>query len=348
MTPRLLDPEDILEPFLAREQHTAGSYQFENVLPQTYLLDISHRSVRVQQQLVVADTTQIQVVFPEEHHLSYRLMDRRGLFLEDATLQVERETRSLVYERVSSSGDLLLPPGTYTFSVTTDAGEVGKRSLLIQSDCSRDLITSAEPWYPFLFLLIIVGGAAIGILQSIRKQAWMHVFLIASMGLLLDSFLFPWWSLSGATKSVETASTLYLLPFQLVSITADETFVVGVLETLPDLLVLMQQSLVVLLGAALVFVMLSMVLCFHKKKMLAGSIVCSAVCLGVFSYGISEYVRVGVGGLVGQNTIEVIVAGSSAQYMVEVMWGPTGGFVCVLAALVIQIGLLLWLLRKKR
>ncbi len=330
LTPRLTSSEMQIPTMISPAQTSGNSFQFTRLPPSTYQLQIRYKSFTIDKEITIpSDDTSI--VFPAVYPVSFHVYDARGSALGNAGVEM---SRGGVTRRVTSNGseaDFSVPPGLYTIKVMIQDTVIGQRSLLVMNDRSVDLITKQEPILPVILLVISSLIMVIGILIGIKKKDLAYPLILLIIGIMILSFVFPWWSLQGVSRDVQTTSSLYLLPFAFVSTTIAPQVIAGELSFVPEIFSTAMLVIPIVSGIIIILLILHLLL----KRMLGkkwkillrlGTLVLLGGCLVLFVYAMSAFAEVGVGSFIGQGSIDISIQGQDGAFPVHSQWGPTLGF----------------------
>jgi hypothetical protein len=249
---------------------------------------------------------------------------------------------------------VLLPPGVYLVTVLSDGAVVGQRSLTVSSQRSVDLITTQEPLFPLLVVILSCIIVVIGVVWGIVKKDVLPVLLFLVVGLLVVSLVFPWWSLQGSSSGVETSSVLYTLPLDLLTATKTAEVLAGERAFIPDVFTMVITVMLALMVVSGVCALGSLMVRQLRKKRwqmicLVSAVVLLFGSLVLFYSAMSAFTEVGVGSVLGQGTVEVSVQGSDAVVPVICSWGPGVGFwVSVISLVVLLCTSILLVLKIKK
>jgi asparagine N-glycosylation enzyme membrane subunit Stt3 len=183
----------------------------------------------------------------------------------------------------------------------------------------------------------------------------MYFLLLFTIGLLIMALFVPWWSLQGSSSNIETSSTFYLIPLNLVSITTTPQVIVGELSFFPEIFITIMMIIPILtIIVSLLAVSVLVVKKIQKKQwqslLFVGALALLLISLVLFIGAMSAFAEVGVGSFIGNGTLDISIQGTEEFAPVLCQWGPGVGFwlymtsgVLLLVSLIIQ----LYLKKKK-
>lgn len=335
-------------------QNTLNSFQFSNLLPATYLLQIQYKSFVIEKEIQIPSTDE-SLVFPAEFPVSFHVVDSRGTTLEGVSLQVSRSGKS--QESVSNGTFTVfsLPPGTYIVKVISQGDVIGQRVLHVAGERSVDLITNLESMFPLISLILACGLIFLGVVFSIRKKELLYFLLFFAIGLLIIALVSPWWSLEGSLSDIETSSTFYLIPLNLVSLTTAPQVIIGDLSFFPEIFTTIMMIIPVLtIIASLLAVSILVFKKIQKKQrqllLLVGALGLLFCSLILFIGAMSAFTEVGIGSFIGNGTIDVSIQGQEELVPIECQWGPGVGFwVYLVSGMIVIVSLIIqWYQKKKK
>jgi hypothetical protein len=293
------------------------------------------------------------VVFPAEFPVSFRVLDSHGVSLDGVFIRLSRGGKTVDTLYNGSGSVISVPPGVYRVSVIHAGTVIGQRSLDVVGARSIDLITTHEPIFPLVVLLISIVLILCGLCWSVIRKDLVYVLVFLVVSVAIVSLVCPWWSLQGVSSGVQTSSALYLVPLDLVSMTSTSQVVAGELSFFPDVFVTVMAIVVGMmvlgwccLGGGLV------VKRFIKKRwfmmLLAGVLVLLIGALVLFSLAMSAFTEVGVGSFLGNGTVDVSVQGQDSVVPVMCQWGPGLGFWLYLLSVMVLICTLVLVVYKMK
>jgi len=354
VTPRITSATMQTPTSIFPTKNTPSSYQFRDLLPATYQLEIQYKSFTIEKEIQIPSPDE-SLMFPAEFPVSFHVFDSRGTTLDGVTLQVSRSGKT---QESVSNGTLTvfsLPPGIYTVKVISQGDVIGQRILHVAGERSVNLITSLQSIFPLVGLVLACVLIFLGVIFSIRKKEPLYFLLFFTIGLLVIALVAPWWSLHGSSSDIETSSTFYLMPLNLVSLTTAPQVIVGDLSFFPEIFTTIMLIIPVLtIIASLLMVSLLVFKKIQKKQwqllLLVGALGLLFCSLIIFIRAMSTFAEAGVGSFMGTGTIDVSIQGQEELVPIECQWGPGVGFWVYLASgmIVIVSLIILWYQKKKK
>ncbi len=314
---------------LSTEKEAGGWYLFTNLPPALYQLTLQYKSFTVQKDVQIP-SEDVDVVFPAEFFIKINILDSRGTVVKDVKVIISRGGKEVEGQSNSSGVTFLLPPGAYTVKVYNENDLIGARKINVFSQRSFDIITATEPLFSLLVTVSAVVFALIGLIFTYIKKDIMYFLKILAVSLVLIAVVSPWWMLQGSTTSVETSTTMYLTPLELITTTTTADVVSGELAFLPELFIDVVSLIPIFTILACLFILSSIYFKTRGTKlylslqlltilMLIGSIL-------IFSIGMSALAEVGIGSFIGERNLEVSIPGEEVAATVLCSWGPNVGF----------------------
>jgi len=357
-----LSPEISLNPILKKNdlddfqsvlsnEKSSGEFLFDKVHPGSYLLSFFYKSFLYEEDITVSKSEKVTiVVFPAEYNVPISVYDTHGNLMGESQVKVLRSGKSQ-NEDVDSLGlaSFILPPGKYQAEVFNDNELIGKRSFTIYDELSVDLITNNEPIYPIIIIFLAVIFLIITGLYSFVKKSFLLFFTAIVIFLIVVSFVSPWWVLSGSTDQIQTKSSMYVFPANLITITQTSDVIAGEFASIPSEFTDIVGLLFVFSTIAIVLIFTSFFFLKNKKTslfLLLFATITLIVFLAILSYGINEVARVGVGGFVGSDTIDVSIPGEDLSKPVQCGWGPNIGYLSYLIASILVLIMFIEKIRK--
>jgi hypothetical protein len=335
------------------EQTRPGAFLFSRLIPAQYQFQCSYKSFVVEQEVTIP-TEAMTVVFPAVYPVSFRVLDSHGNPASGVTIRLSREQETMNVSSNGSRSVVSVPPGTYQVSIlSSDQELIGQRMLDVLSDRNIDMITTQEPVFPWIVLAVSVLLICAGVLLSWIKRDPLYVFMLSVIGVGMVTLVYPWWSLQGSSAGVQTSSSLYLVPLDLVSMTVTPQVVAGEFAYFPPLFATVMLTVVTLMVISWCCLGGSFVLRRRISKPLfivvvGSSLVLMIVSLVMFLVAMSAFTEVGVGSVLGRGTVDVLIQGDVGIVPVLCQWGPGTGFWLSVVSIGILACALVIMIQKKR
>jgi len=336
------------------EKASPGRYLFSDIFHGTYQLELKYKSFVLEKDIDVPTEEEINLVFPAEFGIEIHIYDLRGYPVKGATILTERgEKKVNGISDKNGCSQFSLPPGTYTLTLLQNDDKIGKRKINVIDKRTFDLITTNEPVFPYV---ISVGSGILAIFGSIvclRKKDITSLVKILATALAIISIVSPWWMIYGYSSkpSIETATTLFLIPSELVTMTSTPSVLAGELASFPEI----ASTVITLISLAIIIGCISIITNivftrYNKKKLSLLSLTFGTLSLTgslfVFYLTISEMTKVGVGSFIGRGKLNISIVGEEIREVVYCNWGPRIGFYLLLIATVILISNTVFSIKK--
>jgi len=352
VVPRLTSIAMQIPTILFPKQTSQNSFQFMDLVPAVYQLQIQYKSFVVEKEIQIPSDDE-SLVFPAEFPVSFRVFDVRGMALNGAMIQLSRGGKTTEKTLNGSIAVFSIPPGLYVVKVISQDGVIGQRSLTVINERSVDLITNKQPIFPLFFIVFACSIVFVGFVFSIMKKDPLTFLLFLMMSILIIAILLPWWSLQGSSLDVQTTSTLYLVPLELVSTTTTSQVITGELAFFPEIFISVMTAILILTGIIIFLGISTLMLNRMNKKqwqniLLIGALILLLCSLVLFIGTMSAFTEVGVGSFIGQGTLDVSVQGEDVVVPVLCQWGPGGGFWLYVSSSLILISTLIVMVYQKK
>ena len=334
---------------ISAEKQADGRYLFTNLPPAMYQLTLQYKSFIVQKDIHIP-SEDVDVVFPAEFAIKINILDSRGTAVEDARVIISRGGKEVERQSNTSGLTFLLPPGMYTVKVYNPDGLIGARKINVFGERSFDVITTQEPLFPLIVTISAIVLALIGLIFTYIKKDFMYFLKILAVSLVLVAVVSPWWMLQGSSSGVETSTTMYLIPLELVTTTTATGVISGELSFLPELFIDVVSLIPLFTALACLFILSSMFLRRFSNKLyflsLFFAIVLFTCSILIFSVGMSELAEVGIGSFSGEGNLEISIPGEETAATIFCSWGPNVGFYVYVLSIIIIVLIIIFNVKK--
>jgi hypothetical protein len=349
--PRLTSTAMQTPTMLTPKQKSVDSYEFTNLVPAIYLLQIQYKSFRVEKEIKIPSADE-SLVFPVEFPITLRVFDSRGVALNGAIVQISRKEKIKETSSDSSVEKCLLPPGIYLVKVISRGTVIGQRLVKVTGERSIDLVTNQEPIYPLVVIVLACILISISMIVTLLKKEPLYGVIGLVANIVVVSLMFPWWTLQGAASDLEFSLTVFVLPVTVISRTTTSQVIAGELTVLPEIFTSVMMLIPVCTGIIIFLCVLLLMLHWRSKKQwqvffLIGTLVLVVCSLGLFIGAMSEFTKVGVGSLIGQGTLDVMIPGADVAVPVVCQWGLGVGLWLYLFSALVVVFLIIFLWYKK-
>jgi len=319
-----------------------GEYQFFNLHTGKYILRIQYKSYTVEKQVDIPvgtneNTNIVEIMFPALFNLTTIVFDSHGNPLRDAKIVISRDgkkTQGNTNERGLKM--FSIPPGEYRLQVFLDDDLICSRNISILADKTYKIATAYEPLLLHTGVILTSMVLLIGIAYlSYKKRNTLFFFKILAIYLVFIAIVSPWWAVDGLSNGASTHTKMFLLPTNMVTITSMDNISAGEIIVLDETFESTMNQLPIILIAALTCIFISMFLKkFEKTKtstlLFLISVFLLSTVLIVFTYGMSEFTKVTVGGFIGESNLDIAIPGENMYRTIQCTWGPSIGFYLIL------------------
>ncbi len=327
----LVNPENIVK----------NNYFFTNLKQGTYEIYMKYKSFVYNQEFSILDNEQLSLKFPAEYEIKIKILDSRGNVFETNKLRLNRENKKFEIKGKLSEIKLSVPPGEYGIEIHNEGNLIAKRDIDIYNKKTITIITTNEPIYPsivFFFSGIIIF---LGIFLSYKKKNKLYFLTILPVAFLFSSLFLSWWEINGLTKTVETSTNMYIFPPDLITFTKTPLLIYGEKAYLPELFVNAIYLIIFATMMGSILLLFTNIIKKHRKKKLLLftkilSIILFTGSIIIFIISMTSLSEIGVGGLIGQGTLD-INTGESGYYSVYSNWGPGLGFYLYIFSIILII-----------
>jgi len=334
---------------ISAEKQADGRYLFTNLPPAMYQLTLQYKSFIVQKDIPVP-SEDVDVVFPAEFAIKINILDSRGSVVSDARVIISRGGKEAERQSNTSGLTFLLPPGMYTVKVYSQDDLIGARKINVFGERSFDVITTQEPVFPLIVTISAIIFALIGLIFTYVKKDFMYFLKILAVSLVIVAVVSPWWMLQGSSSGVETSTTMYLIPLELVTTTTATGVISGELSFLPELFIDVVSLIPLFTALACLFILSSMFLRRFSNKLyflsLFFAIVLFICSILIFSVGMSELAEVGIGSFSGDGTLDIGIPGEETDATIFCSWGPNVGFYVYVLSIIIIVLIIIFNVKK--
>ena len=350
--PALTSSEMYKSTVISGEKQSVNSYTFSNLTPSLYQLNLKYKSYSLEEDIRLDSDKELDIDFPAEFQIKMRILDSRGIQMESAKIIISRNSKQLEAQTKDSKLIFSLPPSFYHVEIYDEDKLIGAREIDVFGERNFDFITTSEPFFPVVMIIIAIILIAISIVFSYVKNDKMYFLLILPISLVIVAVVSPWWMLHSSPSQLETSTHMFLLPLELVTITTISDVISGELAFLPDIF----RDYVGLIPIFSVLGCLSITsgMFFkafnHRRFYILSLVFASLSFVGstlIFFIGMSTLTEVGIGGFIGKGPLDVSIPGKDIAPSVSCSWGPSLGFYIYIISIVILFIVITEILSKK-
>jgi hypothetical protein len=328
--------------FLSGEEISKQEILFSDLYAGNYTFKVAYKSFLLEREIHIPNGV-TNWTFPAEFNVSFNVYDTHGSPISDARVKLSRQGKS-VEKHTDSSGNIkfLIPPGFYDIEIYSNGDLIANRHVSVVNKKTFSFVTNSEPIAPYIIIAIsIICAIAIGFF-CYKKQKLATFIKITAILIIILAMVSPWWILQGSNQDLEiqTSTTLYMMPLELVTITETNNLTAGELVFLEETFEKIVSFVPIISIIGLVLIIGSICLEYVKKikysliTYLLGFLSVSAA-LTISYLAIREFSYVLYGSLNGQKTIEINIPGTESYELIECSWGPNLGFYLLLLGFLI-------------
>jgi len=328
------------------EQITLSHYFFTDLPPAKYSLVVSYKSVTYTESFDLTGNKELFITFPAEFTTKINVMDNRAIDISDFNLEFKRETKDMKFSSKSNQISVDLPPGKYQMSIFKEDELIGKRDISVNGDGTFDVITSKEPLFPLVGIILSVLAVAGLSFLAFKRLPKIKLFACVALLFLLISPYVSWWSIAGSTSQINANSELYLIPGELISYVSSTDVITGSQAYLPEIFDTMILGLLALIIVASIMLIMDL---FIQKKLGKFAIIIQLLVIvlfiaiiGVFTFGMTSLSEVSVGTFIGSGELDVSIPGQNEHVGMLSTWGPSIGYYSIIIAMIVYVGLFLY------
>ena len=337
---------------ISGEKLSLNCYTFSNLTPSLYKINLKYKSYSLEKDINLDSDMEFDLDFPAEFKIKVRILDSRGLPLEDAKIIISRNIKQLETKTKDSKMMLSLPPGFYHVKIYGENKLIGSREIDVFGERNFDFITISEPFFPALIIIITIILVAISAVFSYVKKDKMYFLLILPISLVIVAVVSPWWVLFGSSFQLETSTHMFLLPLELVTVTTISDVISGELASLPDIFREYVGLIPIfsVLGCSSITAGMIFKAFNYQSFYILSLVFASLSFVGsilTFFIGMSMLAEVGVGDLMGKGILDVSIPGKDIVPSVSCSWGPSLGFYLYVISIFILFIVLAGILSRK-
>ena len=321
-------------------------YKFSNLYPANYKIVISYRTGSRSKDIVIPpETSTLDMKFPFVYNLSATIYDTHGLILPNVKVELTKNGVN-ISGITDDSGEVIfnIPPGEYLLKVYSDNGLISSRKVSIYNEKSIELVTSKEPIYPYVVVIIGIIALISTAILLLRKKQKLLCLKIASIIIILIALVLPWWSLNGEIVSphLETSTNMYIIPTEMITITSNSDETAGYIAAIDPMFSEAIDVIPFLLILSIILICLSIFIDYFttKKKtssvlLVLSTILIMFVLIGFF-IGMSLLSELIIGSLAGTGDIDIKIFSENNYQLIKCNWGIGIGYYLYIISSVIM------------
>jgi hypothetical protein len=322
-----------------------GTYQFSNLPPAEYTIQISYKTFLDEITVRVPDAGDtVTMEFSPMFVLTTTVFDSRGSTLSNMPVEVTRSGTSIKNTTdPAGTTSFMIPVGDYVIQASSDGMSRAEKHVEVLRDETTDLVTTLEPWYPLVLIiaaiLLFAGGAVV---LMLKKWTLASFLKLCAFALCIVAVVMPWWALTGSaiTPSANRVTNAYLTTQTIVTRTTVGTSTEIELANIPQEFTLFLLAVLLLVILSSCIIVGSIVIHKYKKPAFVFTVlgVVFLVCaVAIFTYGFSQLSSVGLGSLQGSGTVTVSEPQGNGSINLSATWGLSTGVYLTIVAIVLVV-----------
>jgi len=342
VNPTLVSEDMVVATTIRGETIKAGEYHFSTLFPASYLLSMSYKTFRLEENFLLEKATTFDVTFPAEFPLDFSIFNSYANKLSSGDISLQRYGKTVSTSiQQNGTASTMVPPGDYMILVRVDNEVIAQQQIQVRGEKTMDIVTTQDS---FLHTLIVYLGLVLVICTlvfSLWKKKITFCLKFITIGLLLIALVSPWWALSGEKATISTTTNTYVVPPQIITLTTSSNAIGGEISVVPEevTMVLSVLSLLVAVTCFVLFLSLLIMKRLRKTTMILSffSIVILFLSLIIFVYAFSQLTQVGVGSFMGSGNLDITIPGEVEQTTISCSWGPGTGFYLLIPSFILLI-----------
>jgi CDP-diglyceride synthetase len=333
-----------------------GTYQFTGLPKASYTIQISYKTFLDEVTVQIPDAGEsVTMEFSPMFLLTTTVFDSRGSSLSNMEIEITRAGQSR-QNTTDTNGltSFFIPVGNYVVQASSGGVSRAEKQVEVLRDEATDLVTTIEPLYPLILIIVAVLLVIVGIILLVLKKSSLPSFLkLCSVALAIVAVVMPWWGLSGSASSASRSINAYLTTQTIVTQTTIGTSTELELANIPQEFSLFLLAVFGLVGTSCGIIIGSILLRKRKKSAFVLTIlgVVFLVCaVAIFTYGFSQLSSVGLGSLQGSGTYTLLQPQGGESINLSASWGLSTGAYLTIVAILLVVGAIISekIMKRKR
>ncbi|UCF49229.1 MAG: carboxypeptidase regulatory-like domain-containing protein [Thermoplasmatales archaeon] len=334
-TPIELIPQDVGQ----------GIYIFENLPSSKYKFFISYGRFTDELYIdVPEDGDFVDIKFSALFDLNTILLNSRGDLIDDEKYKISIiRNRELLFDRISPSKIVTVPPGKYTINTYLDEKLVGSKIVELNSDKEINIVTNVKPILPLLITgIVLLFICEITVLLIFKKFSLNTFLKLLALALVFLSIFQPWWTLNAYSETplAEKNTEMFIASGNMIEKITYKERTNFELANLPEMFTNFLGILLLIIYSGIIFLSISFIpnILLRRRYFLIlifASILFLLLVSIAFSYGMSKITEITLGGLNGEALIDVALPNGETICMLS-NWGLGLGFyLCILSSIIL-------------
>jgi len=319
-----------------------GKYIFKDIYRANYTIKIFYKSYTYEKPIKINKNQSTDFIFPLNFNLTIYTFDSYGNILNNAKIIIYRNGLDIKSQEVKNGKSIFsIPPGDYNTKIYHEGNLVAQRKINVLNNKNLNIATSQKPLISILaFIIVFLFIIITGILSFIKKKTISYLKILA-ISLAILSFVSPWWVLHGSsiTSEVNISTKLFLTPPKMVESIKTQELITGEPVLLPEIFTNVLNIITLMIVIACLLIVLSLFFTKINKNKISLvttfiGLIILIITIFVFSYAMSEFSDISVGGLIGKENLQISIPGENTYENISCSWGLGLGFYFYLMSII--------------
>jgi hypothetical protein len=346
VNPQLTSTEMAIPTTINPTDQLLSKYQFYQLIPATYLLQLSYKSFKTETPIDITDDTSETLTFPAEYTINLDLCNSYGMPTSNGHLTIERENKDQRYEITDPKISITIPPAPYTISLEDNNDILAQQPIDIQADKSISIITTEGSTQHSIIMIIGIIILLMALIQFIWKRSLKHTIYLIIIALLTISVIIPWWTLNGESNQTTTTTNTLLYPPKIITLTSTQDIQGGEIAAVPEELTMILSLLSMLVLITIIIFALHLLIPTNRTRintlMTMITIIILLLITVLFYVAMAQITEIGVGGVIGSGNLDITIPGVSNKESIPCNWGLSLGYYLVVISFSTQILLFIY------
>ncbi len=313
------------------DKKSASEYVFKYIPPGDYYMVFRYKSYIIEEKIKLTNDLNLKLEFPAEYEINIITRDSRGLNYPDSKVYISRNGKKIELAKNNHDFSDTIPPGEYNLEIYDDQELIYNKNINILGDTNFDIVTKHDSLFTMILLSICIILIMFFIIYSYLKKNIKLSLIFIPIILVLMSILFPWWTIQGSSNQIESSTSMFLYPMELVTITTSSDIISGERAYIPDLFILVVNIFLLISFVGCILTALSFYFYKNdKKKIIFTSLIVSLItfiiAISMFIFALNELSSITVGSIIGQGNIDSNIFEEGSIISLYSNWGFGNGF----------------------
>ncbi len=341
--PTLTSNQMVEKKELKPEKLWNGCYIFYKIPKARYNLQLSYGNFYEEKNIEVPSNKTINVEFNAKYSLETSLYDEFGNLLNNKGKTIDiLHNEKKIYESISPSKEMYLPPGKYTVYAYSEGKLIGFKNIVLTNDKKIKIVTTIDSViHTAIPILVLIFIAEIIVLLFFKKISLNSFLKLLAISLILLSLFQPWWFLDASSHNIsaEKHSEMYLLPQTIIEKYEYNHSTYYELANIPSIFTDFLVFLSMIVIISLILMSLSSLPSILLKKRYSKILILASVFLLIFvtiayHVGMSKITGLSLGSLQSSSVLDVVLPNYETVQMTATWRLGVGFYLCVSAALI--------------